>query len=188
MTADSRGGWQGLLRRTPEWLIVLVIATGWVALQLAMRLLMGKEVEAEYVAVTGSFGVALGVFTLWFSGRTQAKERALPPGSPSGANITRAMSTGQLPELASAEQWEAELIWMLIQDRHMVWAGPLICGLFTALGVFLAFGRPQHPWFGVVFTVAFLGMTVWFPVWVRRRRKRIQELLAKLLKDEPTQP
>jgi hypothetical protein len=168
----------------PRWLIVLVIAIVWAALQLGMRLLIGKEVEAENVAATAALGVALGILTLWWARRAQAKERNLPPGSPTGTNITKAMSTGQLPEQASAQEWEAELIWMLIQDRHMVWVGPLICGLFSAMGVFLAFGKPEHPWFGVVFAVAFLGMAIWFPVWVRRRRVRIQKLLAQLPVEE----
>ncbi|MCU1553762.1 MAG: hypothetical protein JWM13_1248, partial [Arthrobacter sp.] len=31
---------------------------------------------------------------------------------------------------------------------------------------------------------AFLGMAIWFPVWVRRRRARIQKLLAQLPEEE----
>jgi hypothetical protein len=186
MRQDSGRSWQKVLRKTPRWLIVLVIATAWAALQVGMRFLMGKEIEAEYVALTFAFGVAFGVFTLWISGRTQAKERSLPPGSPTGTNVTKAMSTGQVPEQASAQEWEAELIWMLIQDRHMVWVGPLVGGLFSALGVFLALDRPEHPWFGVVFGVAFLGMAICFPVWVRRRRARIRRLLAQISEETST--
>jgi hypothetical protein len=184
MTQDSGRSWQKVLRMMPRWLIVLVIATAWAALQVGMRFLMGKAIEAEYVALTCALGVAFGVFAVWISGRTQAKERALPPGSPTGTNVTKAMSTGQIPEQASAQEWEAELIWMLIQDRHMVWVGPLMGGLLSAMGVFLALGRPEHPWFGVVFALAFLGMAIWFPVWVRRRRARIQKLLAQLPEEE----
>ncbi|MCU1554051.1 MAG: hypothetical protein JWM13_1537, partial [Arthrobacter sp.] len=82
MTENSGRSWQKALRRMPRWLIVLVIATAWAALQVGMRFLMGKEIEAGYVAVTGPLGVALGIFALWFTGRIQAKERKLPPGSP----------------------------------------------------------------------------------------------------------
>lgn len=34
MTENSRGGWQGLLQRTPRWLIVLVVGITWAAVQL----------------------------------------------------------------------------------------------------------------------------------------------------------
>ena len=186
MTDNPGRSWQKALRKMPRWLIVLVIATAWAALQVGMRFLMGKEIEAEYVALTCAFGVAFGVLTLWISGRTQAKERSLPPGSPTGTNVTKAMSTGQLPKEAFAQEWESELIWMLIKDRHMVWVGPLVGGLLSALGAFLALDRPEHPWFGVVTGVAFLGMAIWFPVWVRRRRARIRRLLAQVSEETPT--
>ncbi|MEC5180151.1 hypothetical protein [Arthrobacter sp. CG_A4] len=157
MTESPRARWQELLRRTPLWLIALVVAVGWAAIQLGMRLLQGKEVVAEDIALTSAFGVVVGIFVLWFGRRVQAKERKLPPGSPTAANINKAISTGQLPEQASAEQWEAELIWILIRDRHTVWVAPLVFGLFTALALFLIFDNPEHPWFGVVCAVLFVG-------------------------------
>jgi hypothetical protein len=179
MTENSGDRWKELLRRAPRWLIVVVVAIGWAAIQLGMRLLRGKEVVVEDVALTGAFGLAIGFFVLWAGRRAQAKEGMLPPGSPTATNIKKAISTGQLPAQASAEQWETELIWILIQERHMVWVTPLVCGLLTALGVFLMFDSPEHPWFGLVCTVAFLGLTIWFPIWGRRRRVRIQELMAQ---------
>lgn len=179
MTDNSTSRWQELFRRAPRWLIVLVVGIGWAAIQLGMRLLRGKEVVAEDVALTSAFGVAIGIFVLWFGRRVQAKERKLPPGSPTAANIQKAISTGQLPGEASAELWEAELIWILIRERHTVWVAPLGFGLFTALAVFLIFDSPDHPWFGVVCGVLFLGLGIWLPVWERRRRVRIQELMAQ---------
>ena len=76
MTADSRRGWQGLVRRTPLWILVLVIATAYAALQLGMRLLRGKEVGTEDVAIYGAFGLAFGIFIVWTGVRT----RILPIG------------------------------------------------------------------------------------------------------------
>jgi hypothetical protein len=179
VTNNSTGRWQELLRRAPRWLIALVVAVGWAAIQLGMRYLRGKEVVAEDVAFASAFGVAIGIFVVWFGRRVQAKERNLPPGSPTPANIQKAISTGQLPEQASAEQWEAELIWILIRDRHTVWVAPLVFGLFTALAVFLIFDSPEHPWFGVVCGVLFLVLAIWLPAWERRRRARIRELMAQ---------
>jgi hypothetical protein len=188
VTENPNGRWLRLLRRPPRWLIVLVIAVVWAAMQLGLRLLRGKEVAADDVVVYGAFGVALGIFTLWLASRARAKEQGLPPGSPTAANIQKAMSSGHLPEQASAEQWEAELIWTLISDRHMVWVGPLVFGLFTALGVFLMFDQPGHLWFGALRTTLFLSITIGFPFWVRRRRARIQKLLAQLSDEMPSQP
>jgi hypothetical protein len=113
VTENSKRTWQGLVRRTPVWILVLVIATAWAALQLGIRFLRGKEIAAEDVLIYGAFGVALGIFTLWMGFRVAAKERALPPGSPTASNIKKAISTGRLPEGASAEQWEPELIRIL---------------------------------------------------------------------------
>lgn len=104
MTANSGGKWQEWLRRTPLWILVLVIAAALTAVQLGTRLLRGREVTAEDVLVYGAFGVATGIFTLWSAFRAWAKGRALPPGSPTATNLRKAISTGQLPEDASAEQ------------------------------------------------------------------------------------
>jgi hypothetical protein len=188
VTENSKRTWQGLVRRTPLWILVLVIATAWAALQLGIRFLRGKEVAAEdvliYGAIYGAFGVALGVFTLWMGFRAAAKERALPPGSPTTSNIKKAISTGRLPEGASAEQWEPELIRILVQERHMMWIGPLLFGLFAVMGIFLIFDKPEHPWFGVLCTPLFLGIAIWYLVSMPRRRARIHALLAQFPEEE----
>jgi hypothetical protein len=184
VTRNSRGGLQGLVRRTPLWILVLVIATAYAALQLGMRLLRGKEVGAEDVAIYGAFGVAIGIFTVWMAVRTAAKDRALPPGSPTATNIKKAISTGQLPEHASAELWEPELITILIQERRWAWIGSVFFGLATVLGVFAIFEPGENPWLGVVCSVMFLGLAVGFPLWVRHRRPRIQKLLDQFPEEE----
>jgi uncharacterized membrane protein YphA (DoxX/SURF4 family) len=185
MTENSTGGWQGLLRRAPRWVVGLVIAVAWSVMILGLEFLQGEDIEAADLAVTGVLGVAVAAFALWFSGRIRAKERKLTPGSPTGTNITRAMSTGLLPEGASAEEWVPELSKIIRQERHMVWIGPLMMGLFTAIGIFLISDRPEHPWFGVFCTITFLGLAVWFPISVRRRRPRIQQLIDQFPEEEP---
>ena len=45
--------WRSIVRRTPLWILVFVIATAYAALQLGMRLLRGKEVGADDVAAYG---------------------------------------------------------------------------------------------------------------------------------------
>lgn len=66
----------------------------------------------------------------------------------------------------------------------MIWFALLEAGLFTALGVFLIVDRPDHPWFGGVCAALSVGAAIWLPFWVRRRRARIQELIARLLEEE----
>ncbi|MDQ0850672.1 hypothetical protein QFZ65_002610 [Arthrobacter sp. B3I9] len=163
---------------------MLVIATAYAGLQLGVRLLRGKEVGAEDVAMYGAFGVASGIFIVWMGVRAAAKERALPPGSPTATNIKKAMATGQLPEHASAKLWEPELITLLIQERRWAWIGSVFFGLATVLGVFVIFDSSEGPWLGVVCTAAFLGLAVGFPLWVRHRRPRIQRLLDEFPEEE----
>lgn len=54
------------------------------------------------------------------------------------------------------------------------------------LVIFLIFDQPGHPWFGVVCTALFAGITIWLPCGIRRRRTRIEGLIAKLSEQEPT--
>ena len=185
MTADS-GGWRGLVRRTPLWVLVLVFAIAWAGVQLGMRLLQGKEVATEDVGMYGFFGVVNGILMLVVTRWVLRRERKLPPGSPTATNIKKAIATGRLPEYASAGQWEPELDKIIRQERHMTWIGPLLFGLFTVMCVFLVFDDPEHPWFGVVCGVVFLGLGVWFPLWVRLRRPRIQALLDQFPEEEST--
>jgi hypothetical protein len=49
--------------------------------------------------------------------------------------------------------------------------GPILFGLFTAMGIFLIFGDPEHPWFGVLVAALCLGIVIWYPVWIPRRRQ-----------------
>lgn len=188
MAENSKSGWQRVLLLAPRLVVVLAIAIAWSAIFLGLEILQGDNVEPVDVAITGVLGLAAAFFALWLGRRARAKERKLPAGSPTGTNIARAISTGRLPEQASAEEWEAELLWILIRERHMAWIGPLVCGLFAALGVFLALGMPEHPWFGVLFAAASLGMALWFPILIRRRRARIQELIDQFTDEGSSQP
>lgn len=184
MTEKSGHSWQDLLRRAPTWVLVLVFVIIWSAVVLGLDFLRGEDIEAADVALTGVGGLVVAAFSLWFNRRVMAKEQKRPPGSPTGTNITRAVSTGQLPEKASANEWVPELSKIIRQERHMVWVGPLVFGLATALGVFLSFGKPDHPWFGVVCSALFLSLAIWIPGSVRRRRVRIQKLLAQFPEQE----
>ncbi|MCU1532252.1 MAG: hypothetical protein JWO49_1823 [Arthrobacter sp.] len=188
MTENSRRSWQALLRRAPLWVLMLVFAVIWSAVVLGLDFLQGEDIDAADVVITGAGGLVVATFALWFGRRVRAKELKLPPGSPTGTNITRALSTGQLPEKASAEKWVPELSRIIRQERHMVWIGPLMCLLFAALGVFLIFETPARPWLGVLCTPFFLGLAIWFPVGVRRRRARIQELLAQFPEEGSSWP
>jgi hypothetical protein len=184
MTGDSGSGLRGLVRRTPLWILVLVIATAYAAGQLGIRLLQGRKVGAEDVAIYGAFGVVFGIFSVWMGVRAARKDRALPPGSPTATNLKKAISAGQLPEHASAELWEPELIHLLIQDRRGSWFVSVFFGHATVLGVFVIFEPSGNPWLGVVCCVVFLGLAVGFPLWVRRRRRRIQKLLDQFPEEE----
>ena len=68
-----------------------------------------------------------------------------------------------------AEQWEPELIRILVQERHMMWIGPLLFGLFAAMGIFLIFDNPQRPWFGVLWPSHCLGIAIWYLISMPRR-------------------
>ena len=103
---------------------------------------------------------------------------ASPPARRSHWTIGRPSPPGRCRRMLPRNSGNRQLIRILIQERHMAWLGPLMCGLFTALGVFLILDSPERPWLGVICSPLFLGLTVWYPFWVRRRRVRIRELLA----------
>jgi hypothetical protein len=180
MAENSGSRWPGRLRRAPLWAGTLVFAAIWSAAMLGMDFLQDENLEPADLVATGAGGLVVAAVALWFGRSVQAKELKLPPGSPTATNIKRAISTGQLPEQASAEQWGPELRKIIRHERRMVWIGLLEFGLFTALGIFLIVDRPGHPWFGVVCTALFLGIAICTPFWVRRRRARIRSLLAQL--------
>jgi len=181
---DSGRSWHKVLRRAPRWVVALVFAVAWSGMILGMQLLKGRSVQAEDVAITGAFGLLLAAFVLWYGRRLRTKEGKLPPGSPTGTNITRAVSTGQLPEKATAEEWVPELNKLLRQERHAAWAWPPICCLVAAGGIYLVFDTPEHPWFGVFAIALALCLAIWYPLYAPRRRTRIHALLAQFPEDE----
>ena len=80
----------------------------------------------------------------------RARERRKPSGSPTVTNINEAMSTGRLPEHASADQWVPELSGIIRQEQWSAWVGAALFGLSAAMGVFLVFDKPEHPWLGLL--------------------------------------
>ncbi|MFJ5696570.1 hypothetical protein [Arthrobacter sp. NPDC093139] len=181
----EEGGWRALVRRSPNWLIVVAIAVVYTALILGMDFLKGEEIEPEKAALTAVLGLGLGCFAIWINRWKQARDRRQPQGAPTATNVQQAISSGQLPEHATAEEWLPELQKIVRQERHWAWGGPLFFGLFTAMGIFLIFDDPAHPWFGVFVSACFLGAAVWYPIWVRRRRARINGLIADLVNKPP---
>lgn len=172
-----------VIRRTPLWIQVLVIALGWTALHVLFDLLRGEGIDTGETIFRMIVGVFLGCLMIWMVFRQRAKEQLLPPASPTESNISAAMSTGHVPEGALAGDWVPQLQKTLRQERPMVWAGPLLFGLFTALGAFLMLEDPDHPWFGGLAAAASLGTAVWYPLWIRRRRVQIQGLLDQFPAD-----
>lgn len=61
----------------------------------------------------------------------------------------------------------------------MVWIGMVLCAGLAGLGVFLIVGNPDHPWFWVFATVFFAAAAAWYPIWIPRRRKKMQNLIAQ---------
>jgi hypothetical protein len=180
VTDDAEGRWIRLLRRTPRWGLVLGVAAAWTTTMLGMELLKGEEVEPAEIAITGAAGLAVGAFALWFTQWQRARERKKPAGWPTATNVKEAVSKGRLPEGAAAEQWVPELARIVAQERYMVWIGPLMFGAFAAMGVFLIFENPAHPWFWVLATAGFVALAVWYPIWIPRRRENIQRLITEL--------
>lgn len=185
--SNYEDGWRGLVRRSPNWLLVVAMGALYTALILGMDLLKGDEIEPVKAALTAVIGVGLGCFAIWINRWRQARDSRKPEGSVTTPRLQQAISTGQLPEHAAAEEWVPELQKIVRQERHWAWGGPLFFGLFTAMGIFLIFDDPAHPWFGVFISAGFLGAAVWYPIWVRRRRARINGLIAEL-EDKPQAP
>lgn len=179
MDDDRVSGWVRLLRRAPRWALVLGIAVAYTVFMLGMKLLQGEEMDPVEVAVTGALGLAVGGFALWFTRWQPARERKKPAGWPTATRLKEAVSTGRLPEGAAAEQWIPELTKIAAQERYMIWIGPLLFGAFAAMGVFLTLENPDHPWFWVLATIGFAGIAVWYPIWIPRRRTRIEGLIAQ---------
>lgn len=169
-----------MLRRTPRWGLVLGVAVVFTIAMLGMELLKGEEVEPVEIAVTAAGGLAVGGFTVWFVMWQRARERKKPAGWPTVTNLREAVAKGCLPEGAAAEQWVPELTRIVTQERYLFWIGPLMFGAFTAMGVFLIFENADHPWFWMLATIGYAVVAVWYPIWIPRRRKRIERLIAEL--------
>lgn len=173
MVDDDESRWIRLLRRTPRWGLVLGVAVVFTIAMLGMELLKGEELEPIEIAVTGAGGLAVGGFAVWFAMWQRARESKKPAGWPTVTNLKEAVAKGRLPEGAAAEQWVPELSRIVAQERYLL-------GAFTAMGVFLIFENPDHPLFWVLATIGSAAAAVLYPIWVPRRRKRIEALIAEL--------
>ena len=185
MTENSRG-WQARLRRAPLWVIGLAVAVIWAVLTLGMDALQGKDLGVADLAAVGAVGIVVAVSVVLISRWAQKRDRKLPPGPATTGNRNRAIATGKVTEQAVAEEWVPALKKDIRQDRIMLWVGLLEFGLFTALGIFLIFDRPDHPWFGVFCSLVTLGIAIWIPFGMRRRRAQVERLIAQFSQDEPS--
>lgn len=186
--SNYEGGWRGLIRRSPNWVIALAIAVLYTALTLGMDLLKGDGFEPVKVTINAAGGFFLGWFALWINRWRQARDRKKSEGSVTTPRLQQAVSIGRLPEHASADQWVPELQKIARQERHWVWGGPLFFGIFAAGGVFLIVDDPDHPWYGVFISACFLSAAIWYPIWIKRRRARINGLIAGLERNPPAPP
>lgn len=168
------------LRRLPNWGLFLLIAVLYTVVLLGMDYFTGEILEPGRIAFTAVTGIALSAFILWFTKWQRARERRKPAGWPTATNFRTALSSGELPEGARAEQWLPELLKAIRHERLMAWLGMLVFIGFAGLGVFLIIDNPDHPWFWVAATVFFTVVAAWYPIWTPRRRKKMQNLIAQL--------
>lgn len=176
--------WAKALRRTPNWIIFLVIAALYVIFLLGKDLLSGESVGPADVAAASIAGLVISAATFWVSRWKTAREGKKPSGSLTATNFERAISTGRPPQDASAEQWVPELHKAIRTDRVMAWAGPLLFAGFTGLGIFSISQNLEHPWFWVLATIFFAAIAIWYPIWTRRRRTKLQNLINQFPTDE----
>jgi hypothetical protein len=184
----AKGGWQAQLQRAPLWVVGLAVAVLWSVVTLGMDALQGKDLGVADLAAVGAVGIVVAVSVVLVGRWAKARDRKLPPGPATTGNRNRAIAAGKLPEQAVAEEWVPALKKDIRQDRYMLWVGLLEFGLFTALGIFLIFDRPDHPWFGVVTSLVTLGIAIWIPFGIRRRRARIEGLIAQLSEQDSSRP
>ncbi|MHA7218295.1 hypothetical protein ACX80L_05330 [Arthrobacter sp. MDT1-48-3] len=175
----KKGFWVRALRRTPNWIIFLVIAVLYAVFLLGKDLLTGETVVLADVALAVLSGLALSAVIFWVNRWKSAREKKKPSGSPTQTNVERAMSTRRIPDDASAEQWVPELRKAIRADRVMAWIGPLLFGAFGVMGIYLIIDNPEHPWFWILATIFFFSVGAWYPIWTRRRRKKLLALIAQ---------
>lgn len=171
--------WVRAFRRTPSWIIFLILAALYVILLLGKDLLTGEPVGLADIAAATIVGLVVSAVIFWIARWKRARDDKNPSGSLTATNFERAMSSGRLPQDAAAEQWIPELVKAIRTDRIMAWVGPLLFGGFTGLGIFLITQNPEHPWFWVLATTFFVAIAIWYPIWTHRRRKKLQGLISQ---------
>lgn len=169
--------WVRTLRRTPKWVLLLVAAALYALYSLGEKLLTGEQVRPGHVVGAVFAGVvvaAAGFLTVRWQSRRDSKK---PPGSLTATNFERALASGNLPGDAEADDWVPKLHRAIRTERIMAWAGPLLFGGFTVMGIFLAVTNPDYPWFWILVTGIFAATAIWYPIWVRRRRVKLEALI-----------
>lgn len=169
--------WARTLQRTPKWILFLSFAGLYALLSLGQNFLTGEPVRLGHVVgavFAGLIVVSVGIWSArWQSHRDSKK----PSGSLTATTFEQALASGEPPQGAVADQWVPKLHKAIRTDRIMAWVGPLLFGGFTALGIYLTVTNPDYPWFWVIATVAFAGIGLWYPIWVRRRRMKLEKLI-----------
>lgn len=183
-TVRKSNFWARALRRTPNWIIFLIIAAMYVIFLLGEDLLSGESVRPADVAVAAITALVISALIFWLTGWKSARDGKRPSGSLTATNFERAMSTGRPPPEASAEQWISELHKAIRTDRIMAWVGPLLFGGFGSMGIYLINENSEHPWFWVLATAFFFSVAAWYPIWTRRRRPKLLGLIAQFPADE----
>lgn len=169
--------WVKTLQRTPKWILILVVAVLYALYSIGERLLTGERVGPGHVVGAVFAGVmvaAAGFLAVRWQSRRDSKK---PPGSLTSTNFERALTSGNPPEDAEADEWVPKLHRAIRTDQIMAWAGPLLFGGFTVMGIFLTVTNPDYPWFWVLATGFFAATAIWYPIWVRRRRMKLQALI-----------
>lgn len=100
-------------------------------------------------------------------------------GRDTAGAIEKAIKKGRLPEGVQPEVWLPLLERKRRSDRFMAWAGPIECGVFAALELYLGITDPGV-WFWWLAAAAFVCFGIWTPFWALRRRPKIDALISGL--------
>jgi hypothetical protein len=100
-------------------------------------------------------------------------------GKDTARALEKAIKDGRLPEDVEPEIWLPLLERKQRSDQFWASTGPVAFGLFAALEVYLGITEPVV-WIWWLNAAIFVFLAVWTPLWVVRRRPRIEALIAVL--------
>lgn len=164
-------GWQRLLTGAPLPVLFVVQAVLFGAGTHTLGRLTGQPGQSWIASLIGAvtFGVLM---TAWI-----ARERRRSGGADAFAHLERAVSTGQLPPGADAEEWRPRLERQERSYRRLRVLAPVVFVLFAAASVWLAVSQTPLYW---IFVAVFLGLGVHSLVTSARRLRRIETMLDRL--------